>query len=50
VAIYDEVIAHSYVDSQNGFGAMIRSEFQATYTFDKTSIKSLKIDGVEYIK
>jgi len=46
----DEVIAHSYVDSQNGFGAMIRSEFQATYTFDKTSIKSLKIDGVEYIK
>lgn len=37
-----------YVDSQNGFGAMIRSEFQVK--FEDGTLISLIFDGEEYIK
>lgn len=39
----------SYVDSENSFGAELRSEFQIKYDSNKNVI-SLIIDGVEYIK
>ncbi len=42
------IITQSYVDSQNGFGATIRSTFQVTYTNGK--VTSLIFDGTEYIK
>lgn len=41
-------VVSAYVDSQNGFGATIRTKFQ--FTFEKDKITSLLIDGVEYIK
>lgn len=41
-------IIQSYVDSQNSFGAMIRSEFQLK--IQNEEIISLIIDGQEYIK
>lgn len=41
-------IVQGYVDSQNGFGAMIRSTFQVTYT--NGVVVSLILDGIEYIK
>lgn len=43
-----EIIVRSYVDSQNGFGATIRSEFQIKIKEDE--ITSLIIDGKEYIQ
>jgi len=43
-----EIIVNSYVDSENGFGAMIRSEFQLKVK-DNT-IYSLVINGKEYLK
>lgn len=39
-----------YVDSQNGFGTMIRSEFQFKIRESNNSVVSLIFDGVEYIK
>ena len=41
-------IIQGYVDSQNGFGAIIRSTFQVTYT--NNIVTSLIFDGTEYIK
>lgn len=41
-------IVQSYVDSQNGYGAMIQSEFQFEIKDDK--VISLILDGKEYIK
>ena len=41
-------IVQGYVDSQNGFGAMIRSTFQVTYK--NNTVTSLIFDGKEYIK
>lgn len=46
----EKIIAQSYVDSQNSFGAMLRSNFQITLNPDGITIKSLIIDGQEYIK
>ncbi len=43
-----KTIVQGYVDSQNSFGATIRSEFQVTYTND--TVTSLILDGEEYIK
>lgn len=43
------VTVQSYVDSQNGFGAKIRGEFQIIYDKD-LNITSLIFDGKEYIK
>ncbi len=43
------IIAQAYVDSENSYGAKIRSEFQIKYDKNKNVI-SLIIDGVEYIK
>ena len=37
-----------YDDSQNGFGATVRSTFQVTYKNNK--VTSLIFDGKEYIK
>jgi len=44
----EKIITQSYVDSQNSFGAMIRSEFQITLTPDGKTATSLIIDGKEY--
>ena len=33
-----------YVDSQNGFGAMVRNDYYIVYDLDKDSIHSLNID------
>ena len=46
----EEIIIQSYVDSQNGFGATIRSEFQIVCTPDKSKVTSFIFDGEEYIK
>ncbi len=43
------VTLQAYVDSQNSFGAVLRSEFQIKYQKDGT-ISSLIFDGTEYIK
>ena len=43
------VIVQAYVDSENSFGAKLRSEFQIKYDSNK-NVVSLIIDGVEYIK
>lgn len=45
----DKIVVQSYVDSQNSFGAMIRSEFQITLEPDKTTVTSFIFDGQEYI-
>lgn len=42
------IITQGYVDSQNSFGATLRSQFQVTYT--NGTITSLIFDGTEYIK
>lgn len=42
------IIAQSYVDSQNGFGAMIRSDFQVKY--QDGNVISLILDGQELIQ
>ncbi len=44
----DEIVAQSYVDSQNSFGAELRSEFQIKFTLDGT-ITSCIFDGEELI-
>lgn len=46
----EKIIAQSYVDSQNSFGAMLRSNFKITLSPDGITIKSLIIDGQEYMK
>lgn len=46
----DEIIVQSYVDAQNSFGAMMRSEFQITLTPDKKTVTSFILDGKEYIE
>lgn len=43
-----QTIIQSYVDSQNSFGAMVRSEFQLILV--DSNITSLIIDGEEHIK
>lgn len=43
------VTVQSYVDSQNSFGAMLRSDFQIKYS-KEGEITSLIFDGKEYIK
>lgn len=42
------IIVQSYVDSQNAFGATIRSEFQ--FIIEDSIISSLIVNGEEYIK
>lgn len=42
------ITVQSYVDAQNGFGAMIRSYFQ--FKIKDNTVTSLIFDGVEYIK
>ena len=46
----DKIIVQSYVDSQNGFGATVRSDFQVTLSTKDTNIISFIFDGKEYIK
>lgn len=43
------VKVHSYVDSQNSYGATVRAEFQATFDRNR-NVTSLILDGMEYIK
>lgn len=43
-----QTIVQSYVDSQNGFGAMVRSEFQ--FIIENDNVVSLIVDGKEYMK
>jgi len=42
---HDIVTVQSYVDSQNSFGAMIRSNFKAQYSYEKKKLLYLDIDG-----
>lgn len=44
------VIVQSYVDSQNGFGAEVRSKFQFTIDTEANTINSLIFDGEELVK
>ena len=44
-----EIIVQSYVDSQNGFGAMLRAEFQVKIN-KEGKVTSFIFDGREYIK
>jgi hypothetical protein len=46
----DKIIVQSYVDSQNSFGAELRSEFQFTLTSDDYTIVSFIFDGKELLK
>lgn len=46
----EKMVAQSYVDSQNAFGATVRSEFWVTFTPDGMSVTSVIIDGKEYYK
>lgn len=46
----EKIVAQSYVDAQNSFGAMLRSEFQVTFTPDGESVTSFIFDGKEYVK
>lgn len=46
----EKVVVQSYVDSQNSFGAKLRSEFQITLEIDEKKVRSLIIDGKEYTK
>ena len=45
----NEIILQSYVDSQNSFGTMIRSEFQIKFSPDGTTA-SFILDGTEYMQ
>lgn len=45
-----EIIVQSYVDSQNSFGAELRSEFQFILSADDYTVKSLIFEGEEYIQ
>lgn len=46
----EQIIIQSYVDSQNSFGAMLRSEFQLTLSTKDKSVISFIFDGKEYMK
>ncbi|VIG06753.1 Uncharacterised protein [Clostridioides difficile] len=46
----EEIVVQSYVDSQNSFGATMRSEFQIVFTSDGKDVKSFVFDGKEMIK
>lgn len=46
----ERIIVQSYVDSQNSFGAQLRSEFQLTFSSDGSTVKSFIFEGQEYIK
>ncbi|SHH55063.1 hypothetical protein SAMN02745135_01174 [Caloranaerobacter azorensis DSM 13643] len=45
----EKIVVQSYVDAQNSFGAVVRSNFQITFTASGDTIISLIFDGVEYI-
>ena len=46
----ERIIVQGYVDSQNSFGATLRSEFQITYSPDGVTVTSVIFDGKEYYK
>jgi hypothetical protein len=46
----EKIIVQSYVDSENSFGATIRSEFQVTFSKDDNNIISFIFNGEEYMK
>lgn len=46
----ERIIVQSYVDSQNGFGALLRTKFQVTFSPDGKNVTSLIFDGKEYMK
>ncbi|GFN35823.1 hypothetical protein [Tepidimicrobium xylanilyticum] len=45
----EKIVVQSYVDAQNSFGAVVRSQFQITFTPTGDTVTSLIFDGVEYI-
>lgn len=45
----EKIVIQSYVDAQNSFGAMIRSEFQITLTPDGKTVTSFIFEGQERI-
>ena len=40
--------AQGYVDSQNGFGAMVRTNYILTYDCVKQKAVSINVDGTKY--
>lgn len=46
----DSIRVSAYVDADNSFGAKIRSDFTVTYSSDLKTVKSVIIDGQEYMK
>lgn len=46
----EKIVVQSYVDSQNSLGAILRSDFQITFTSDGKDVKSFIFDGEEMIK
>ncbi|VII01033.1 Uncharacterised protein [Clostridioides difficile] len=46
----EKIVVQSYVDSQNSLGAILRSDFQITFTSDGKNVKSFIFDGEEMIK
>lgn len=45
----DNVRVSSYVDAENSFGAHIRSNFTVVFSSDLQTVKSVVIDGKEYL-
>lgn len=46
----EKIVVQAYVDSQNSFGALLRSDFWITFTPDKEKVTSVIINGKEYMK
>ena len=44
------VIIRGYVDSQNSFSAIVRSNFKIIYNEEKDKYESFIFDGVDYLK
>lgn len=45
----DKITVQSYVDSENSFGATLRSEFQVVFTANAEDVTSFIFEGKEYI-
>lgn len=45
----EKIIVQSYVDSQNSFGAMLRGQFQVTFTSDAAKVTSIIFNGKEML-
>ena len=46
----DSVRVSAYVDADNSFGAKLRNDFTVTYSSDLKTVKSVILNGTEYMK